>query len=108
MVKHFIHHSNSSAANPSLLIFDNHESHICVNVRNLEKDNGVTILTLPPHTSNKFQPLDVAIYYAFTNYYNKAVDSWMLHHPSRLLTIYDVAGCVGYALTRTMTPVNII
>lgn len=48
--------------NPSLLLFDNHESHLSAAAINLAKENGVHILTFPPHCTNKLQSLDVGLY----------------------------------------------
>ena len=61
MVSCFLQHSASSANNPSLLILDGHATH----TKNLEgidlaRENGVTLLVLPPHCSHRLQPLDVA------------------------------------------------
>ncbi|CAB3224738.1 unnamed protein product [Arctia plantaginis] len=106
-IQHFIAHSNSSKENPSLLIYDNHESHICIEALNLAKENGVTILTVPPHSTGKLQPLDVGIFGPFKSAYNKAVDSWMLRNPGKTFSIYEVAGCVREAHMKAMTPGNI-
>ncbi|KAJ8913088.1 hypothetical protein NQ315_006589 [Exocentrus adspersus] len=61
VIKHFIKHTNALKENPALLIMDNHESHLSIEVINLCKDNGITILTIPPHCTNKLQPLDVGV-----------------------------------------------
>lgn len=53
VMQHFIKHSYSSKDNPSLLICDNHKSHLSIEVLDLAKDSGVTILTLPPHSSHR-------------------------------------------------------
>ncbi|XP_050510821.1 uncharacterized protein LOC126887385 [Diabrotica virgifera virgifera] len=100
VMRHFIQHSNSSKTDPTLLILDNHESHFSIETLNLAKDNGVTMLTLPPHCSNKLQPLDVAVHAPFKTYYNSAMDSWMMRNPGRPITIFQIAECV------TMTPSN--
>lgn len=42
-------------------IYDNHESHLSIAVINLAKANSVTILTIPPHSSSKMQPLFVCL-----------------------------------------------
>lgn len=107
-MEHFIKYSNSSIATPTLLIFDNHESHLSVKMLDLAKANGVTILTLPPHSTGKMQPLDVGIFKPFKNSYNNAVDSWMMRNPGKPLTIYDVAACVGVAHEKALTPSIII
>ncbi|XP_022204364.2 uncharacterized protein LOC111060980 [Nilaparvata lugens] len=107
VMKHFIKHSGSTMENPTILICDNHESHLTIETIDLAKQNGVIIVTLPPHCSNKLQPLDISVYQPFKAYYNTAVDSWLLHHPGTPLTIYQVAQCVGIAHERAMTPANI-
>lgn len=107
-MKHFIKHTSSSKQNPSLLIMDNHESHLSIEALDLAKENGVTILTLHPHTSAKLQPLDVGIYSPFKTFYNAAMESWMLKHPGKPVTIYDLAELIGVAFTRAMTPTNIL
>lgn len=107
VMKHFIKHTCSSKENPSLLIYDNHESHLSIAALDLAKDNGVTILTFPPHSTNKMQPLDVGVFGPFKTAYNAAVDSWMLRNPGIPLTIYSIAECVGAAYGKAMTPSNI-
>ncbi|XP_072389336.1 uncharacterized protein [Diabrotica undecimpunctata] len=73
VMEHFIKYSSSSCNNPSLLIMDNHESHLSMETLDLAKSNGVTILTLPPHCSNKMQSLDVAVFSSFKAHYNNAM-----------------------------------
>lgn len=106
-LQHFISHTNSCKNNPSLLILDNHESHICIEALNLAKENGVTIITVPPHSTGKMQPLDVGVFGPFKTAYNKAVDGWMMRNPGKTFSIYDVAGCVKEAHLKSMTPSNI-
>lgn len=108
VMKHFIHFTNSSVDNPSLIVYDNHESHLSIEVSNLAKSHGVTILTFPPHSTNKLQPLDVGIFKPFTTYYDAAVDSWMMRHPGQTFSIYEVAECVGTAHEKAMSPKNIL
>lgn len=90
-LKHFIKYTNSSKENPSLLIMDNHESHISLNAIDLEKGNGVTILTLPPHCIYRLQPLDVSVYGPFKSFYNSSVDSWLQRNPGRTLDIQGMS-----------------
>ncbi|XP_072392494.1 uncharacterized protein [Diabrotica undecimpunctata] len=49
VVRHFIKHTGSTRENPSLLLMDNHQSHLSIEAIDLCKNNGVTILTIPPH-----------------------------------------------------------
>lgn len=107
VLKHFIKITSSSKENPSLLILDNHESHLAPAVLNIAKENGVTLLTIPPHTSHRLQPLDVSVFGPLQKFYNAAADAWMLQHPGKTISIYDVAGLLGTAFDRAMTPANI-
>ncbi|GLV46596.1 hypothetical protein CBL_21431, partial [Carabus blaptoides fortunei] len=108
VLKHFIKQTASSKDNPSLLIMDNHESHISISAIDLCKSNGVTILTVPPHCTHKLQPLDVGILKPFHMFYNDALRSWQAANPGTAVTIYQIASFVGKAYPRAMSPVNII
>lgn len=107
VLRHFIKYTSSSKENPTLLLLDNHESHFSIEILNMAKQNGVTMLTLPPHCSSKLQPLDVAVYAPFKAHYNATLDSWMLRHPGIPVNIFHVAECVGTAFEKSMTPINI-
>lgn len=107
-IKHFIRHTCSSGENPTLLIYDNVESHLSLEAVMLCKENGVSVLTLPPHSSNKMQPLDVAVFGPFKTYYNAALDSWMMQNPGKTASIYNTASFVNTAHQKSMTPSNII
>lgn len=52
-LKHFKKHVRCSKENPCLIIFDNHDSHVSINSINFAKENGIHLLTIPPHTSHK-------------------------------------------------------
>ena len=57
-IKHFIKHTKCSKDRPAILILDNRDSHISIEIIDLSKENGVTLVTLPPHCSHKLQPLN--------------------------------------------------
>lgn len=71
---YFIQHTVASRNNKILVIFHNHESHCTDRIITLVRDNGLVLVTLPPHTSHKLQPLDITIFGPFKTYYNGAVD----------------------------------
>jgi hypothetical protein len=109
VMKHFIHHTNSSKKNVQVCYyFDNHDCHMSIEVIYLARQNGVIIVTFPPHCINKLQPLDVGVYKVFKTYYNAAVDSWMMQHPKQTLSIYDIVGTVKVAHQRRLSPQNVI
>lgn len=86
-IAHFIKRTSSAIDNPSLLVMDNHESHLSIEALDLAKANGVTIITLHPHTTAKMQPLDVGINSPFKVFYNCEIDSWMMRNPGKPVTI---------------------
>ena len=79
-MKHFIKHTKCSNDCPVILILDNHDSHISIETIDLSKENGVTLLTLPPHCSHKLQPLDRSVYGPFKTFYNQAANAFMVSH----------------------------
>ena len=70
--KHFIKHMNVSKDNPTILVMDNHESHVTLETIDLARENGLIILSFRPHCSQRMQPLDVSVYGPFKRYYNVA------------------------------------
>ncbi|CAB4065295.1 unnamed protein product [Lepeophtheirus salmonis] len=55
------------------------------------KDNVILILTLPPHTSHRLQPLDRTVYGRMKQCYNNAWDDWLESHPGRGIITYRIA-----------------
>lgn len=70
-------------------------SHLAPAVLHVANDNGITLLTIPPLTSHKLQPLEMSVFALFQTFYKAAADSVMTRHPGTSLTIFDVAGLVG-------------
>lgn len=106
-LNHFIKYVRCSKENMVLLVLDNHDSHISIASLNLAKDNGIVLLTFPPHTSHKLQPLDRTVYGPLKRYYNTAADEWLLTHPGHPISIYDIAEIVGKAYPLAFTSSNI-
>lgn len=106
-VKHFVKHSKTSRERPSLLILDNHDSHLSIDALNYCKENGVTVLSFPPHCSHKLQPLDRSVYGPLKKYVNSSCDAWMTNHPGHTMTIYDIPEIVNSCLPLAASPANI-
>ena len=70
VLKHFIDNMTVSKDQPGVLIMDNHNSHITLEGVELAKNNGLDLLTLPPHCSHKLQPLNVGVFGAFKKFYS--------------------------------------
>jgi len=87
---------------------DSHESHLALANVLYAKEHGINIVTLPPHTSNKTQPLDLAVYDPHKAFFNAAVNSWMLAHLGKTVTTYNMAQLMGDAWLKAATPSNIM
>ncbi|CAH2020531.1 unnamed protein product [Acanthoscelides obtectus] len=77
VLQHFVQNERPSKEHPKLIILDNHESHLGIAALNFAKQNGILLLTLPPHCSHKLQPLDLAVFGPFKKYYGASCDRWM-------------------------------
>ena len=96
-----------SIENPAVVFMDNHESHFGIEVIEMARMSGLSIITFPPHTSHKLQPLDVAVYDPLKCHYKKVVNEWNLSHPACRITIYDLPECFSKAFFRALSFENI-
>ena len=104
---HFISHMSASEQNPQLLIFDNHCSHVTLQVINIAREHGVAIVTLPAHCSHRMQPLDVSVMAPFKTFYSEEINAWHHRNPGRTISIHELAAPVNKAFTRAFSMVNI-
>jgi hypothetical protein len=67
---HFVHFVKLSADDPVLLIVDGHYTHTKnVDVVDKAREHSVSIVSLPPHSTHKMQPLDVGFLKPLKTYY---------------------------------------
>lgn len=107
-MEHFIKHVKPSKEHRILLVLDNHSSHLNVETLNLAKENGIIMLSFPPHCSHKLQPLDVSVFGPFKKYCAAAQDTWLRNNPGKTLTIYDIPKIVADSLPFAQTSMNIV
>jgi hypothetical protein len=86
-LKHFIAYEKPCKEDSALFILDNHESHLSIATINVAKENGIVMLTLPPHTLHKLQPLDRTVFCPYKAYCNACLNDWMLSNPGKPVTI---------------------
>lgn len=106
-LEHLVQHTRCSVDHKILLILDNHDTHISLRAIDVARENGIVLLTLPPHTSHKLQPLDVGVYGPFKTAYNRAIDGWLRSNPGKTVTIYDIPFLVYQAQIAAVVPRNI-
>ncbi|CAG4932395.1 unnamed protein product [Colias eurytheme] len=90
-----------------LILLDNHESHYTLDAINFARENGITLLTFPPHCTHKLQPLDVAVNSSFKAKIAVAQNDWLLNHPGKTITIHDLPGIITPAYNASHTINNI-
>lgn len=104
--RYFVTHSKSSLTKPTLLLLNNHDSHLSKEALEYFKSKEVTVLPFPLHCSHKLQPLDRSVYGSLKKYVNFMCDSWMTNHPGSTITIYNIRGIIKTALPLAATPNN--
>jgi DDE superfamily endonuclease/helix-turn-helix, Psq domain len=83
VLKHIQKHKRCTTSQRLLLIMDNHESHISLAAINYCRDNGIDVLTLPPHCSHKMQPLDVNCFGPFKTHMTKLMQDQIKINPGK-------------------------
>ncbi|CAM1330499.1 Uncharacterised protein r2_g3954 [Pycnogonum litorale] len=103
-LEHFIEVIKPSKTNKVLLILDGHVSHT-QNIAALERASevGVIMLSLPPHTTHRIQPLDRSFFKPLNTYYNQAVETWLRTNPGRAVSVYQISELLGKAYGRAAT-----
>ena len=96
---HFIQHVKPSETNKCIIDLDGHISHKSMKAIDLARQNNVTLVTLPPHTSYRLQPLDITLFRPQKTTYYREMDKWMLAHPIQRITGYDICESFNPAYT---------
>lgn len=99
--KKFVEVANPSHDRPVLLLLDGHCSHTkSIDLINLAREKNVIMLTFPPHTTHRLQPLDVTVMAPLSTFYEQEVRKWLFNHPGRVVTIYEVGKLFNTAFQR--------
>ena len=72
-----------SVTKRGVLAKDNHESHISVEVEEMTREKGLSVVTFLP----TLQSLHVGVCGHLKRYFNMACDSWILSHPAKKINI---------------------
>ena len=60
-LKHFTN-TTTASINKQVIILDGHHSHKTLEAINYARAHGITLITLPPHSTHKMQPLDITFF----------------------------------------------
>ena len=100
-LRHFVAYTGCSPSDPHLIILDGHHSHKTLEAITFCRDKGIQLLSLPPHSTHKMQPLDRTYFKPFKCAFNTEADNWMTSNPGRRITLFQIAGLSGKAFLRT-------
>ena len=79
LLRHFVDFYKPTKEETVVLILDGHVIH----TKNLAREAGVVIVSVPPQTTHRKQPLDVAFFGPFGKYCDDALRMWMKEHVGR-------------------------
>ncbi|XP_029674809.1 uncharacterized protein LOC115242559 [Formica exsecta] len=105
--KHFQKYTSATVSHKVLLLLDNHSSHISIQALDYCSENGIIVLSFPPHCSHKLQPLDRSVYGPLKKAVNTSCDAWMCNNPGKTMTIYHIPSIINTALPMALTVTNI-
>jgi len=69
-------------------------------------DNGVVVISLPPHCTHRLQPLDVLLFKALNLYYDEEIRSWLRLHPGQPVTEFQVTSLFSPAYAKAVSLAN--
>ncbi|CAF2000862.1 unnamed protein product [Rotaria magnacalcarata] len=93
---------------PLLIIYDGHSSHVCYNIIAKAREENITILKLPPHTTDCLQPLDVACFKTFHSVWDAKLIDYHRRIGTRHLTKVEVVDLLGQVWEKGINTNNII
>ena len=106
-MKHFAVHVRCSPDNKTLLIFDVHNTHTkCLAVIDFAISKRIYLLSLPPHVTNKLQPLGRSFFKPLKAYFNNACQRWMRNLPGRCIKTEHLGELLKEAYLKAATPEN--
>ena len=107
-LKHIREKTFCSMDNKILLIIDNAECHMNIHAVEYAMTNGIVIVTLPPHTTAKLQPLDVSIFGPFKTVLRAIQNEFRISNPNRPITEYMLPEFASKAWISACSPANVL
>ena len=86
-----------------LLILDGHNSHVTLEVVHEAKSIGLDLVTLPSHTSQALQPLDVSVFKPFKQHFRAYRDYWCNRNLTQAASKETLSHWVSLALRKALS-----
>lgn len=100
---HFASFIKVSKEDPALLVLDNHCTHSTLKSYNFCRDNGIVVVSLPPHTSHRLQPLDLTFFSSLKGAYYQECDQFIKSHHFEKISVTNIAELFAKAYNRITT-----
>lgn len=100
---HFKRQIKPTQEDPVLLILDNHVSHISLEAFDLCKSSFITVISLPPHTSYRTQPLDLTFFGSLKNALYREYNLYLSLTGHQKITEHDLAELLNKAFMKVAT-----
>ena len=107
-LQHIQRKTYCSVDNKICLIMDNAECHMNIHAVEYAIENGIVIVTLPPHTTAKLQPLDVGVFGPFKTHMRAEEDSFHRRNPNKPITEHMLPQLASKAWIKACTPSNVL
>lgn len=104
---HFIKHANAQKGSPTLLILDNHTSHLSIQAIDKAIKHDITMVSFPPHCTHRMQPLDVGVFGPVKTLYAIKHDDWKKSHMNVVFDLHYIPLIAEQCLDVCATPKNI-
>lgn len=102
-LEHFEKSVNPTEIDPVLLILDNHSSHISLEAYTFCKCKFIHMVSLPPHTSDHLQPLDLTIFGPLKNQLYREYDLQLTNTGHTKISEYELAELLNRAFLKIAT-----
>ena len=97
------------AADLILLLLYGHMTHVKnMSLIKLAKENHVTVLIFPPHSTHRLQPLDVTFMKPLKSFYSQEIEKFLCNNQGRVVTIHQISHLFNSAYLRAATPATAI
>ena len=105
-LRHFAQNVKPSKDEPVILLVDGHASHKSLEAIQFARSNSIVMISFPPHSTHRIQPLDRTVYGPLKSRYNRECDKWMTMHVGMRISPYDQSELFGTAYINIATMRN--
>ncbi|XP_067685321.1 tigger transposable element-derived protein 6-like [Haliotis asinina] len=103
---HFLRYCGSER--PQLIILDSHSSHETLGFLEKARENNITVLAFPPHTTQWLCPLDKTVFSSFSREWSFGCSEYMSSSPNNIVCKWEWPRLFRAAYDKAFTASNII